>query len=314
MARRSRRLHRVDSARRVSRGVVLLALPAIALVLLALPPSVTNRVRVWAGPVFAPLQNVTEAWSLDLSERLRRTDASAPNADVPLQDRLVSLENALAQAAAVLGQYDRQVRDLAKIRDGLDGLPCRLIPARLLAPEVPGGHAAARLAEGADKGVRKHAAVVSCQIDRGGREAIQRGEPILTAAGLVGIVDEVGPLTSTVRLVTDPRATMMVQVITHRNGQWRAGPEGVARGTADGTAIAVQGIPRSSDVAPGDFVVTSPSPESSLPPYLIVGRVVRCDLKPAAVFHDIVVEPRVPLTEARQVYVLSPDFQVAPRK
>lgn len=314
MALRSRRSHRGDTAQRASRVAVMLALPVIALALVFLPPSVTSRVRVWAGPLFAPLQTLTAGGSLDLRERLRYSDASAPDAEVRIQDRVTSLENALAQAAAVLGEYDRQVRDLAKIRDGLDGLPCRLIPGRLLAPEVPGGHAGARLAEGADKGVRKHSAVVACQIDRGGREALQRGEPILTAAGLIGLIDEVGPLASTVRLVTDPRATLMVQVITHRNGQWRAGPEGVAGGSPEGTAVLVKGIPRASDVAPGDFVVTSPSPESNLPPYLIVGRVVRCDLKPAAVFYELVVEPRVPLSQARQVYVLSPDFQVAPRK
>jgi cell shape-determining protein MreC len=292
----------------------MLALPLLALAMVFLPPSITDRVRVWAGPVFAPLQNVTEDWSLDLADRLRHGDASAPDAETQREDRVASLQNALAQAAAVLGEYDRQVRDLAKIRDGLDGFPCRVIPARLLSPEVPGGHAGARLGEGADKGIRRNAAVVAGQIDRGGREALQRGEPILTAAGLVGIVDEVGPLTSTVRLITDPRATMMVQVITHRNGQWRAGPEGMARGTADGTAVLVTGIQRTSDVAPGDFVVTSPPRESNLPSYLIVGRVVRCNQKPAAVFIDLLVEPRVRLSDARQVYVLSPDFLVAPRK
>jgi hypothetical protein len=32
------------------------------------------------------------------------------------------------------------------------------------------------------------------------------------------------------------------------------------------------------------------------------------------VFYDILVEPRVPLGETREVYVLSPDFPAAPRK
>jgi len=312
MALRSRRSHRGDGTRRFWRTAVMLALPAIALVLLLLPPSASNRLRVWAGPAFAPVQNLTEGLSLDLSERLRGPEAPTP--DALAQDRTASLENALAQAAALLGEYDRQVRALSQIRDGLDGLPCRLIPARLLAPEVPGGRAGARLGEGADKGVRKSSVVVSGRLDRGAREALQRGEPILTAAGLVGIVDEVGPLTSTVRLVTDPRTALMVQIVTHRGGVWRAGPDGSARGTEDGAAISVQGISRTSDVAPGDFVVTSPSPESTLPPYLIVGRVVRCNLKPAAVFYDLLVEPRVPLGETREVYVLSPDFPAAPRK
>ena len=310
MARRWRRSHRSEGSRRVSRGAAMLALPAIALALLVLPASLTNRLRVWAGPAFAPVQSFAEGWSLNLSDRLRGGEAASPSAEA----RIASLENALAQAAAFLGDYDRQVRELSRIRDGLDGLPCRLIPARLLVPEMPGGRAGARLGEGADKGVRKSSAVVQGHIDRGAREALQRGEPILTAAGLVGIVDEVGPLTSTVRLVTDPRATMMVQIVTHRDGQWRAGPEGVARGADDGTAVSVQGIPRASDIAPGDFVVTSPSPESNLPPYLIVGRIVNCSLKPAGVFYDILVEPRVPLGETREVYVLSPDFPAAPRK
>jgi hypothetical protein len=292
----------------------VLVLPLVALTLLFLPQSVTNRLRVWAGPVFTPLQNLTERWSLNLSESIYRPDAATPDSQAALRERTESLENALAEAAAVLGEYDRQVRDLAQIRAGLDRLPCRLVPARLLAPEVPGGRAGARLAEGADKGIRKSGAVVARLIDRGAREALQRGEPILTAAGLVGIVEEVGPLTSTVRLVTDPRAALMVQVITHRNGQWRAGPEAVARGDENGAAIIVQGVPRASDVAPGDFVVTSPSPESALPPYLIVGRISACNLKPAAVFYDISVEPRVPLAQVREVYVLSPDFPVAPRK
>jgi hypothetical protein len=54
-------------------------------------------------------------------------------------------------------------------------------------------------------------------------------------------------------------------------------------------------------------VVTSPSRESSLPPYLVVGRIVRCDVKPAALFRSLVVEPRVSPAEAHEVYVLSPE-------
>jgi cell shape-determining protein MreC len=128
----------------------------------------------------------------------------------------------------------------------------------------------------------------------------------------VGLVDEVGPMASAVRLLTDPRTNLMVQIITYRDGQWRAGPEGVARGSNDG-ALTVQGVSRTSDVAVGDFVVTSPSPESTLPPYLIVGRIVRSNLKPADVFRELVVEPRVSPTEVRQVHVLSPLGAVEPR-
>ena len=89
---------------------------------------------------------------------------------------------------------------------------------------------------------------------------------------------------------------------------------GFARGTSDGTAVAVTSISRSADVAPGDFVVTSPSPESALPPYLIVGKIVRAELKATALEYEIVVEPRFRPGESPEVYVVSPEVAAAPRK
>ena len=285
------------------------ALPVVAVVFILLPQSVTDRARVWAGPAFTPLQNLTAGWTLDIAEQIHDDGAPPPTRAPGLQNHVDTLENALAEATARLAEYDRQVQDLARLRQALDGLPCRLVPARLVAPEVPGGRAGGMLAQGFLKGVRSGGAVIARRLTRGAREAIRQGEPILTAAGLVGLVDKVGPLTSTVRLLTDPRTSLMVQTVTRRDGQWRPGPEGVARGTGDGTTITVEGISRTSDVQPGDFVVTSPSPEAALPAYLIVGRIARCDLKATDLFYSLVVEPRVPLPEAREVYVLSPDVQ-----
>jgi rod shape-determining protein MreC len=280
----------------------------VALAFIFLPQSVTDRVRVWAGPALSPLQDLTQGWSLDLADRGRNREAEAPppGAMSP-EEQVRTLENALAEATGLLGEYDRKVRDLSRMRQDLANLPCRLVPAHLVPPEVAGGQGTARLSEGADKGIRRSGAVVVRRIDRGAREALERGEPVLTAAGLVGIVEEVGPMTSTVRLVTDPRTNIMVQIISRKGDQWRAGPEGLARGTEDGTGIRVLHVDHNADVAVGDFVVTSPSPESSLPPYLVLGRVVRYDLKAAALSYELLVEPRVSPAEVREVYVMSPD-------
>jgi hypothetical protein len=308
MAMVMRKSRRIAGHHDAWQRIVLVALPVVALGLMFMPQGLADRVRVWTSPIFSPLEDMTAGWALDLRERISDPHGAAPEAAGPsLPEQVDSLQNGMAQATALLGEYDRRLRDLTHIREGLDGMPCRLVPARLVPPEAPGGQASARLGEGADKGLRRAGAVIACRIDRGTREAVQRGEPVLTAAGLVGIVDEVGPVTSTVRLVTDPRTSLMVQIITLRDGQWRAGPEGIARGSDDGTAVTVQGIPRNAEVGPGDFVVTSPSRESALPPYLVVGRVLRCDVKPAALFRSLLVEPRAPAAEAREVYVLSPE-------
>jgi len=309
MSRRSRRSG--GSGARRERWL-LVVLPLVALTLLFMPQSVTERIRVWSAPVLAPVQDVTQGWTLDLADHLRHPQAASRDAgELPPREQVKILENALAEATAMLNDYDRRVRELTRLRQDLNGLPCRLIPARFIAPEMQGGSGSARLAEGNDKGIRKGGAVIVRRLDRGAREALQRGEPVLTAAGLVGIVEEVGPLTSTLRLVTDPRTNLMVQVVAHRGDTWRAVAEGLARGTEDGTAIRVLNVDHKADIAPGDFVVTSPMSES-LPPYLVVGRVVRCDLKPAALFYEVIVEPRVAPADAREVYVLTPDTQAPP--
>ncbi len=312
MAIRSRKIRHVGMSHETRERFVMMALPVVALALVFLPQSVTDRVRVWAGPVLSPLQDLTQGWSLDLADRKSNPESAGPQPDaLSPEEQVRSLENALAEATALLGEYDRKVRDLSRMRQDLANLPCRLVPAHLVPPEVAGGQATARLGEGADKGIRRSGAVVVRRIDRGAREALERGEPVLTAAGLVGIVEEVGPMTSTVRLVTDPRTNIMVQIISPRGEKWRAGPEGLARGTEDGTGIRVLHVDHTADVAVGDFVVTSPSPESSLPPYLVVGRVSKCNRKPADLSYELLVEPRVSPAGVREVYVMSPDAQPA---
>ncbi|MBL7140675.1 MAG: rod shape-determining protein MreC [Planctomycetes bacterium] len=290
--------------------MVLAALPLVAAAMVLAPQSMSDRARVWAAPVFRPLQSVTAEWALDLNQPF---EPSRPTAAAPVPDDLVRrlrvLENALAEATARLADYDRRVRDLAHIRDALDGLPCRLVPARVMAPEVAGGRTSAMLSKGFSDGVRPGGAVVRARLDRGAREAIETGEPVLTAAGLVGVVDQVGPLTSGFRLLSHPDTRLLVQLVLRRDGRWQPGPDGLsAEGAGDGRTMVIEHVPRAADVAVGDFVVTSPSPESALPPFLIVGRVARSDPHPTnLLFLTLVVELQVPSDAAREVYVLSRD-------
>jgi len=283
------------------------ALPLVAVALLVAPQSVTDRARVWAAPVFRPLDNLTAAWALDMSDPSSVQPAPAPVDAEHLQRRADRLEAALAEATARLGEYDRRVRDLAHIREAIDGLPCRLVPAHLVAPEVSGGRSVALVSKGFVSGVRAGGAIVQGRLDRGAREALASGEPVLTAAGLFGIVEQVGPLTSTVRLLADPETRLMVQVVSGRNGRWRPGPDGLAaQGAGDGRTMVVEHVPRTADVSVGDYVVTSPSPETRLPAYLIVGRVARCDPHPKTpLFDSLVVELQALPDTARDVYVLS---------
>lgn len=307
MARRSRAPKRGLPLRRLAGPVATVALPVLAFALLLAPQSVTDRARVWAAPLFRPLDHLTAGWALDLDASPSVPASARPAADADADRRLERLQNALAEATARLGDYDRQVRDLAQIRESLGGLPCRLVPARVVAPEITAGRTGALLSKGFQAGIGEGGAVFEARLNRGAREALRRGEPILTAGGLVGIVDNVGPLTSSVRLLSDPETRFMVQLVTRRDGVWRPGPDGLgAQGAGDGRTMTIEHVPRAADVAVGDWVVTSPSPETRLPPYLVVGRVARARPHPRTpLFDTLVVDLQATPATAREVYVLS---------
>ena len=279
-------------------------LPVAALGLVFLPRATTEQVRVMVAPALAPFQGLTQGWALDVSGN--PPHAAAPGAPAAAPQDVRTLENALAEATVRLGESERRVRELSRIRTGLAGLPVEVIPARFLPLALAGDWVGGRLSEGARQGVVKGGVVISRRLDRGAREALSRGEPVLTAAGLVGTVEEVGPITSTVRLITHPKSSVMVQVVARRGNQWLAGPGGVANGTPDGRSLKVLCIPKGADVQPGDFLVTSPSQEATLPPYLIVGRITRAALKAAAPFFEVEAEPRVAPDEVHEAYVLAP--------
>ncbi len=299
---------------RLATAAVLLATAA----LVALPKGLSDRARLWAAPVFTPFQDVTEDMLLSIGRQMRTPGASEENLAEALRaerDRREALENALARAAAILDERDRRIRALVGIRSGLEGMPAALVPARIVSPAVVGGRAGAGLAAGREQGVQAGAAVVTRPLDRGSAHGVREGHPVLTAAGLVGVVEAVGPLRSTVRLVTDPETRLMVQVIARRDGRWLAGPVGLARGTPDGLGVEVAHVGREHDVREGDFVVTSPSAESPVPPYLVVGRIVACETTATEpLFYRIRVEPRAAPGQTTEVFVLTPPAAQKPEK
>ncbi len=284
----------------------MIVLSLAGIVLLLMPRDTARQVRLYAAPVFYPLRNVTEQWTMEMGRR-GPPRPSAGAGEARLIEENAAYQEALIKAAAVMADQARRIEELERIRGAFDGMPCRLVPADLLPTRVAGAGPAARLAQGAESGMAVGGTVVAARFKPGTVQAVERGQAVLSAAGLVGVVDAVGPHMSTVRLVTDPKSALKVQVIVRRRGAWQAGPTGVAVGTEDGMAVRLKGIRRTDNAAPGDFVVTSRSAGSPVPPYLIVGKIVECRLPPGSGFYDIRVEPRVDLSATGGVYVMVPE-------
>ena len=88
-------------------------------------------------------------------------------------------------------------------------------------------------------------------INKGARDRVFSGQPVLDAKGLMGQVDEVLPFTSWVLLITDSHHVTPVQV--NRNGE-----RALARGSRTTvTGLELEFVTQTQDILAGDLLVSS---------------------------------------------------------
>ncbi|RFA31285.1 rod shape-determining protein MreC [Alkalilimnicola ehrlichii] len=134
------------------------------------------------------------------------------------------------------------------------------------------------------------------QINRGSRDGLFVGQPVLDANGVVGQVDRLGPVSAMVRLITDPSHALPVQI--NRNGL-----RSVAMGSGDLRRLEVVNLPTTADVEVGDLLVTS-GLGGRFPPGYPVARVTDVIIDPGLPFARIVAKPTAALDRSRQVLLV----------
>lgn len=139
-------------------------------------------------------------------------------------------------------------------------------------------------------------AVHLIQINKGSRTGVYIGQPVLDAHGVVGQVDQVTPVSATVRLITDPSHAIPVQV--NRNGI-----RAIANGIGDLSRLELVNVPNNADVEPGDLLVTSGF-GGRFPFGYPVGRVDSVVIEPGHPFARISVTPTAALDRSRQVLLV----------
>ncbi len=87
-------------------------------------------------------------------------------------------------------------------------------------------------------------------IDKGGTNGVYEGQPVINQWGVVGQVTYVGAHNSRVLLLTDLTHAIPVQVV-------RNDIRVIASGKGDSETIELENIPSSTDIKPGDMLVTS---------------------------------------------------------
>ena len=87
-------------------------------------------------------------------------------------------------------------------------------------------------------------------LNKGKRDKVYVGQPVLDAKGVMGQIIEVGYLTSTVLLITDSKSAVPVS-------DNRTGEHAILVGTADPGLLSLINLPHTSMIAKGDLLVTS---------------------------------------------------------
>ena len=147
-------------------------------------------------------------------------------------------------------------------------------------------------------------------INKGQREGVYDGQPIVDANGVMGQIVHVGPFSSTVLLLTDPSHAIPVQI--NRNGL-----RSVAVGTGQSHILQLEHLPNNVDIREGDLVVSS-GLGSRFPPGYPVGVVYNISRVPGEPFAKVTIIPSAQLEKSREVLLVwpkaglesSPDFEL----
>lgn len=133
-------------------------------------------------------------------------------------------------------------------------------------------------------------------VDRGSRDGLRPGMPVVDATGVMGQVERVSPLSAQVLLLSDPAHAIPVQVL-------RSGVRLIAHGTGDTGRLKLPTIPLSADVEIGDILVTS-GLGGRFPAGFPVGELTALGRDASGMFLEAQARPTAGLERSRHLLVL----------
>jgi rod shape-determining protein MreC len=143
-------------------------------------------------------------------------------------------------------------------------------------------------------------------LDKGSREGVFIGQPVLDSNGVLGKIIQVSPFSSRVLLINDPHSGLPIQVT-------RNGVRAIAMGDGYTGKLRVVNVTQTTDIKKGDMLVTSGLGDQ-FPEGYPVGVVSSVVKDPGLQFATINVEPSAHLDRARQVLLVWPNRSVPPIK
>ncbi len=133
-------------------------------------------------------------------------------------------------------------------------------------------------------------------LDKGIRDGVYVGQPVLDASGVLGQVIQAGPITSRVLLINDPHSGISVQ-------DGRNGVRAVAVGDSYSEHLRLLYVPKTADIKVGDIFITS-GLGNHYPEGYPVGKIMSINTDPTQEFATIYLQPSAHLNSSRQVLLV----------
>jgi rod shape-determining protein MreC len=259
------------------RAFILIVL-AIVLMILDKRAQSVQQIRSTLSVPLAPLQYAVSypiQWIDQLGQRMASHDALLKeNASLKAEQLLLKAQ---VQRLLAIESENNQLKTLLQSSAKIQG---KVLVAELLAVDT-------------DPFLNQ------VMIDKGSRENVFVGQPVLDANGVMGKIIQVGPITSRVLLVNDSHSGIPVQVT-------RNGVRAVAMGDNYTKKLRLVNVPQTADIKVGDVLMTSGLGEH-YPEGYPVGQVTSVEKDPGLQFATINVEPSAHLDRSREVLLVWPN-------
>ena len=261
-------------------SIALLIIPFLFLNANLSDPSSTSVVDQLFLQLSAPVQylaaEAAESVSGVVEEYVYLVDVRQENERLRMDSERLAEENRLLRVEA---RENQRLRDLLALRERLRG---ESVAARVVG-----------------KDFSPYFRVVRLRLDRGARDRVREGMPVVGAQGLVGQVRRTFGRHADVRLTVDQESAVDVVV-------QRTGARGVLRGTgeSDRYAAHVQYLKREDEVEVGDEVYTS-GLGRRFPASILVGRITRVERAEFGLYQEVEVTPTVDFSSLEEVLVLT---------
>ncbi len=135
-------------------------------------------------------------------------------------------------------------------------------------------------------------------LNKGSKNGVYIGQPIVDSSGVMGQVVHVGASSSTGMMITDSEHAIPVEVV-------RSGVRAIATGESIRQEMRLDYVPPESDIQEGDLLVSS-GLGGHFPEGYPVGKVSEVSLHPGDNFMMIKVQPVANLAKAREVLLVWP--------